>query len=177
MQRCASAPALCGRSAESDGDDQPAVAIHTGCGQVQHDAAYRGLHSGAEFHQVFAQGADLGRAEGGARGAQAQFLVEHVARGGQQSAQLVGEEAAATGAVDFQTMMQLFDPVFDVTPGAVDRLVQMPGRVFQVRHHEAQVVFGRASRMLQGSEKGIRSAIAQPDIELTLKRLTASYVR
>ena len=46
---------------------------------------------------------DLGGAKGGARGAQAQLLVEHVGRGGQKPPQLVGLEAGAAGAVDLKT--------------------------------------------------------------------------
>jgi hypothetical protein len=38
----------------------------------------------------------------GARSPQAQFLVEHIGRGAQQPPQLVGKNAAGTGAVDFQ---------------------------------------------------------------------------
>ena len=91
---------------------------------------------------MFAQGADLGRSKGGARSPQPQLLVEHVGSGGQKPSQLIGEEAAATGAVDFQAMMQFFDPVFDVATSAVDRFVQMPGRVLEVGDHEARVVFG-----------------------------------
>ena len=60
---------------------------------MQHDAPHRGLYPGAELHEVFAQGADLGGSEGGARGPQSQLLVEHVGGGGQKSAQLIGEEA------------------------------------------------------------------------------------
>jgi hypothetical protein len=40
-----------------------------------------------------------------------------------------------------------FDPIFDVTAGAVDRFVQMPGRVRKVRDHEARVIFGLATGM------------------------------
>jgi hypothetical protein len=47
------------------------------------------------FNEVFAQGADPGGSEGGARGEQTQALVEHVGGGGQKIAQLIGEEAAA----------------------------------------------------------------------------------
>ena|ERR1700730_9305744 len=76
--------ALCGRSAEALGDDLPVVAVDAGGGQMQHDAPHRGLDPGAELHQMFAQGADLGGSEGGTRGAQAQLLVEHIGGGAQQ---------------------------------------------------------------------------------------------
>ena len=147
MERVVGSTVLRGRSAEASGDDLPGFAVQAGSGQVQHDAAHRGFDPGAEFHQLFAQGADLSRSEGSSGGPQAQLLVERVGGGAQQCAQLIGEEAAATGAVDFQPMVQLFDPVLDVTSGAVDRFIQMPRRVFKVGDHEARVVFGLASGM------------------------------
>ena len=107
MRRGASPTALCGRSAKIAGDDLPVVAMQTGGGQVQHDAPHGRLYPCAEFHQVFAQGADLGGSQGRAGGPQTQLLVEHVGGGAQQAAQLIGEEATAAGAVDFQAMMQL----------------------------------------------------------------------
>src|ERR1019366_4754163 len=88
--------------------------------QMQHDAAHRRFHPGAELHEVFAQDADLGGSEGRPRGSQTKFLVEHVRGGAQQPPQLIGEKAAATGTVDFQAMMQFFDPILDIAPGAVD---------------------------------------------------------
>src|ERR1039457_3794897 len=52
--------ALCGSGTEASGDDLPVVAVDAGGGQVQHDAPHRGLHPGAQLHEVFAQGAHLG---------------------------------------------------------------------------------------------------------------------
>src|SRR5665213_1607137 len=75
--------ALCGRGAETSSDDLPVVAVDAGSRQVQHDAPQRGFDPGTELHEVFAQGADLGRTEGGARGPQSQLLVEHVGGGGE----------------------------------------------------------------------------------------------
>lgn len=139
--------ALCGRGAEASGDDLPVVAVDAGSGQMQHDASDRGLDPGAELHQMFAQAADLGRSEGGARGLQAQLLVEHIGRGGQQSAQLVGKEAGAAGAVNLQAVVQFFDSILDVGAGAVDHFIQMPRRLLEVRDHEARVVFRLAPGM------------------------------
>ena len=148
-RECGARPtALRGSSTEVFSDDLPVVPVQTGDGQVQHDAPHGRLYPGAAFYEVFAQGADLGRSEGGAGGPQTQLLVEHVGGGTQQPSQLIGEEAAAAGAVDFQAMMQLFDPILDVPAGAVDRFVQMPGRVHKVGDHEARVVFGLALRVL-----------------------------
>ncbi len=82
-ERSVSPTALCGRGAAASGDDLPVVAVNAGSGRVQHDAPHRGLDPGAELREVFAQGVDLGAAEGGARGTQSQFLVEHIGSGGQ----------------------------------------------------------------------------------------------
>ena len=112
-ERSVSPPALCGRSAEVAGDDLPVVAVNAGSRQVQHDAPHRGVYPGAEFQEVFTQGADLGASVSGTRGTQTQFLVEHIGGGAEQAAQLIGEEAGAAGAVDLQAVMQLFDSIFD----------------------------------------------------------------
>jgi len=128
MERAARPRALCGRSAEASGDDLPVVTVQTGRGQMQHDAPHGRFHPGAELHEVFAQSTDLRGAERGPGSPQPQFLIEHVRGGAQEPAQLIGEEAAAAGAVDVQPVMQLFDPILNVAPSAVDRLVQMPCR-------------------------------------------------
>jgi hypothetical protein len=94
-ERDVSPTALCGRSAEAWGDALPVITGSVGGWQVQHDAQHRRLHADVELQEVFAQSAELAGSEGGARGAQAQLLVEHVGGGGQKIAQLIGEEAAA----------------------------------------------------------------------------------
>ena len=81
---------------------------------MQHDAPHGRLYPCAEFHQVFAQGADLGGSRGRAVCPQTQLLVEHIGGGAQQPPQMIGEEAVAAGALDFQAMMQRFDPILDV---------------------------------------------------------------
>ena len=105
--RAARPTALCGRSAEASGDDLPVVAMQASGWQVQHDAPHGRLDPGTQLEQVFAQRADLGGSEGGARGTQTQLLVQHIGGGAEQPPQLIGKEASATGAVDFQAMMQL----------------------------------------------------------------------
>src|ERR1017187_3870431 len=75
--RCVRPTVLCGGGAETSGDDLPVVAVDAGGRQVQNDAPHRGLHPGAQLHEVFAQGAHLGRSEGRARGAKPQLLAEH----------------------------------------------------------------------------------------------------
>jgi hypothetical protein len=105
--RCAvlgvSPTALRGRGTEVSGNDLPVVEVSAGGWQVQHDAPHRGLDSGAELQELFAQSADLRASVGGARGSQAQLLVEHVGGGAQKTPQLIGEEAGATGAIDLKS--------------------------------------------------------------------------
>src|SRR3989442_9115519 len=146
-QRGVSPTTLRGRSAEASGDELPVVAMDAGGGQVQHDAPHRGLDPGTELHEVFAQRVDLSGSEGGARGPQAQLLIEHVGGGGEESPQLISEEAGATGAVDFQAVVQFLDPVFDVPAGAVDAFVQIPRGVLKVRDYKARVVLRLAVGM------------------------------
>ncbi len=55
----------------------------------------------------------------------AQLLEQDVGGRGHQYAQLVGQEVGATGAVDFQAALEFLDAVFRITPGAVDRAVEM----------------------------------------------------
>jgi hypothetical protein len=140
--RGVSPTALRGRGAEVSGDDLPVAAVDAGGWQVQHDAPHRRLYPGAELQEVFAQGVDLSRPEDGARGTPAQLLVEHIGGSAEQTPKLIGEEARATGAIDLKSVVQLFNPILDVTSGAVDRFVQMSGRVRKVRDHEARIVLG-----------------------------------
>lgn len=109
--------ALRGCGAERVGDVRPVAQAWAARRQMQDDTPHRGLYPDTEFHELFAQGADLRPPIGGARGVRAQLLVEDVGGGAQQAAELVGEEAAAAGAVDLEAVMQLLDPILDVTAG------------------------------------------------------------
>src|ERR1017187_9297466 len=77
----------------------------------------------------------------GACGSQAQLLHQHISGGGQQHAELVGPEIAATGAVDLQ-LVQFLDPVLDLTALAVNLFVDPLRALLQVGNDEARVVFG-----------------------------------
>ena len=121
--------------------------MHTGGGLSHHDVPHGILYPCAEFHQVFGQGADLGRSEGRAGCLQTQLLVEHVDGGAQQPPQLSGKEVAAAGAVDLQAMMQLFERILDVPAGAVYRFVPTSGSVLEVGDHESPIVVGLAPGM------------------------------
>jgi hypothetical protein len=71
-------------------------------GQVHDQAANRAHDASAQLQQAFPQRPNLSSRTAGVRGVQAQLLHQHVGGGGQQDAELVGPEAAATGAVDLK---------------------------------------------------------------------------
>ena len=83
-------------------------------------AADRANDVHAQGEQPGAQPRHLGAGTGGARRAQPACLQQHVGRGGEQHAQVIGPEAPADRAVDLQTIEQLLDAVLDVAAGAVD---------------------------------------------------------
>jgi hypothetical protein len=87
--------ALRGGGAERVSDVLPVTQAWTGRRQMQHDAPHRGLHPDAELQELFTQGPDLGATVAGARGAQAQLLVEDVRGGAQQAVQLVRSISSA----------------------------------------------------------------------------------
>src|SRR5512139_3899425 len=93
------------------GDDSPGVRVGEARGQVQHDSADGGSDAGSDFEEGVAEGRDLSASELGARGSEAQLLHEDVGGGGEEDAELVGEEARAAGAVDLEAVVQLLDPV------------------------------------------------------------------
>ena len=67
-----------------------------------------------------------GAAKGGARGPQAQLLVEHVGGGAEQTPQLIGEKAAAAGSIDLEPVVQFFDPILDVAAGPRSSVLARP---------------------------------------------------
>src|SRR5271166_7101393 len=76
-----------------------------------HDhAANRTHHPGTQFQQPFTDGPDLSSGTAGVRGLQTQLLQQDVCGCGQQNAELVGPEIAATGAVDLK-LVQFFYPI------------------------------------------------------------------
>ena len=89
------------------------------------------------------------------RGAQAEFLHEHVGGGRQEDAQLVRPELAAARTVDLQTVEQLLDAVLDIAAGTVDFLVDKARRLAQIGDDEARV---RGPREAAAKEKTPRRA-------------------
>ena len=99
---------------------------------MQDEAADRAADVNAEFEQPVAQPRHLRAGAGGACGAQAEFLHEHVGGGRQEDAQLVRPELAAVRTVDLQTVEQLLDAVLDIAAGTVDFLVDKARRLAQI---------------------------------------------
>src|SRR5271157_1432424 len=136
-----SRPVLSGRRSECQCHSPESGKKRKGRGQVHHHAPYRDQHTGPEFQQPFSQGPDLSPRTVGACGSQTQLLHQHISGGGQQHAELVGPEIAATGAVDLQ-LVQFFYPVLDLTTLAVNLFVDPLRTLLHVGDDEARVVFG-----------------------------------
>ena len=98
-----------------------------------------------QFEQPVPQPGHLGASTGGPRRAQPEFLHQHIGRGGEEDAQLIRPEATAAGPTDLEPVVQLFDPILDVTAGTVDPLVNEPRRLPQIGDDEARVVLRRAA--------------------------------
>lgn len=72
---------------------------------MDHNAADRLFDAGRQLQQLLAQRADLSPGEAGASGLAADFLQQRIGGGREQDPELIGPEAGATGAINFQTMM------------------------------------------------------------------------
>src|SRR6266851_4496209 len=107
---------------------------------MEDDATRRDDDVSAELEQLLTQSRHLGARTSGARRPQPQFLHEDIRGGGEEHAQLIRPEATATGAANLESVVQFLDPVFDVAAGAVDVLVDEPGRLPEIRDDEAGVV-------------------------------------
>ena len=104
--------------------------------QVQDYAPHRCHYPRSQFQEAFPQCPCLRPSAVGARGRQAQLLHQHVGRGGQQHAELVGPKPGppatglcrwggkptATGAIDLKSV-QLLDPVLDFATLAIDLFI------------------------------------------------------
>lgn len=115
--------------AERERDVAPGVEVGSRGRQMQHDAAHGDDHVDAQFEQPLAQPRHLGARTRGARSPQAEFLHEDVRGGREEHAQLIGPEATAARSSDLEPVVQFLDPIFDVAAGAVDALVDEPGRL------------------------------------------------
>ena len=131
---------LSGARAQRERDVPPRLEVWRGARQMQHHAADRADDVDPQLQQPVAQPRHLAAGTRSTRRPQSQLLHQHVGCGGQQDAQLVGPEPAATRAVDLQAIEQLLDPVLDVAASTVNPLVDETRRLAQVRHHDARVV-------------------------------------
>src|SRR6266478_6404782 len=86
------------------------------------DASYRNQHPGSQLQQSLAQRANLGASTSGTGSPQAQLLQQNIRGRGEQDTKLVGPEAGATGAADFE-VVQLLDTILYVTALAVDPFI------------------------------------------------------
>ena len=110
----------------------PRVEVRGGGRQVEDDAAHRGDDVGPQFEQPVPQPGHLGASTGGPRRAQPEFLHQHIGRGGEEDAQLIRPEATAAGPTDLEPVVQLFDPILDVTAGTVERWTPKFGQLAKV---------------------------------------------
>ena len=86
-------------SAEAASDGLPRVRVGVGAWEMQDDSAHRARDAHADLQQHEPQAPDLRARERGAVGAQLEFLQQHVRRGGQRDAELIGPEARAAGVI------------------------------------------------------------------------------
>ena len=61
--------------------------------------------------------------------------------------ELIGPETRATGAANFQSIVQFFDPVFDIAPLTIHFFIEPLRTLLHVGHHEARVILGFALPM------------------------------
>ena len=92
-------------------------------GKCGDDAAHRDHDVNADLEQSFPEGGYLCPGTGGSCGTEPDLLHQHVRRRGEQDTKLISPEAGATGAVDLEAVVKLFDAVLDFAPLAVDLLV------------------------------------------------------
>jgi hypothetical protein len=114
---------------------------------MQDDPADGGDHLSTELEQSVAQRRHLGTSAGGPCGTESQLLDEHVGSSGEEDAELVGEEAGAAGAINLESVVKLFDPVFDLSTIAIDVLVDEARCLSQVGDEESGIVLHLATRM------------------------------
>src|SRR5664279_4829840 len=106
-----------------------------------HDhAANRTHHPGTQFQQPFTDGPDLSSGTASVRGLQTYLLHQDVCGCGQQNAELVSPEVAATGAVDLK-IVQFFYPILYFAALAVDLFVEPLRTLLHVGDDKAGIVF------------------------------------
>jgi hypothetical protein len=122
----------------------PLAQEREGSGQVQDDAANGDDDMSSELYQSLAKSGHLCSGTGGSLRSESQFLHEHVGGRCHQDPELVGPELGAARAVDLQPVVELFDPVLDVSPVTVGRIHSLCG-ASQVGNDVPGVVSGRST--------------------------------
>lgn len=128
-------------SAERPRDAAPIVGERRADWQVNDDAPNRRFDPRPQLQQAQPQGADLGTSAPGPPGLEAKLLHQHIGGSTHQHPQLVGEETRSTGAVDLKAELEFLQPVFNIAPGAVNVLVDVPRRGLEIGDHETRIVF------------------------------------
>ena len=80
-------------------------------------------------------------------GLQAKFPHRHIGDRRHQSAELVGQEARATGAVDLQAQLEFLQTIFGIAPGAIHPLVDVFRRRLQAGDEKPWVVLRLPAEM------------------------------
>ena len=114
---------------QPDGELAEECGIGTSCGEGELDAGGGFSDAGAELEEAHADGGELGGGQDVRRGdGVAQGEDQPVGSGVQDQPHLVGERAAAAGAVGSELRLVQFDQVFGLAAGAVDGFVDLLGR-------------------------------------------------
>jgi len=117
--RALTAEELSGSCAERDGNAVPGALERERRREMKDDPTDRDLDPHAELDELLAQGRDLRPGAIGVVSREAELLHQHVGCRRHQHAELVGPETRAAGPVDLQAVMQLLEPIFDLTPRSV----------------------------------------------------------
>ena len=156
--RCADSSAVVSRireggaellRSEAPGDGAPGDDVRIGLREMQDIPAHTHGDLYADLQQALAQRRHLGARVDGARRAETEFLQQDVRGSREQHAELIRPETRAARAIDLESVMQFLDPILDLAPLAIDRLVHPPRRMGKIGDDEARVVAGRASRELR----------------------------
>ena len=128
---------------------------------MQHEAPCGTRDPDVEGQVPLAQGADFGSRALTVAVTEVQFLHEIVGGGGGRNAKLVGEKVRSAGVVDLKAVVNLSDPVLDLAATAGELLKQIPGRSFQVGHHEEVfVIWLPPSTHTTFALRGMRATVA-----------------
>src|SRR3954466_10028546 len=102
--------------------------IGTRRGDSEMDPAHADLYQRADLEQFQPDAAATGPGElGEGQTDAAQRTEQHVGKRGEPQAQLIGAHGGRRGAISKQVQLAFLDPIFHLTTGTVDPLIQPPG--------------------------------------------------